>query len=47
MTIDDEIKEFLEYYEGVELPNPDHEPRRFAHYVKVFRYWKSQQQNAD
>ena len=44
--IEDEIKEFLEYYEGTELPNPEHEPRRFAYYVKMFRYWKSKQ-NAD
>ena len=41
MSIDDEIKEFLEYYEGYDLPHPEHEPRRFAFYVKMFRYWKS------
>lgn len=39
--IEDEIKEFLEYYEGRQLPNPEQEPIRFAFYVKMFRYWKS------
>lgn len=43
MNVDDEIKEFLEYYEGYDLPHPEHEPRRFAYYVKLFRYWKSKQ----
>jgi hypothetical protein len=38
--IDEEIKEFLEYYEGYDLPSPEHEPIRFAHYVRVFRYHK-------
>jgi hypothetical protein len=38
--VDKEIKEFLEYYEGYDLPNPEHEPIRFAHYVRAFRYHK-------
>lgn len=27
-----------EYFDG-ELPDPDHEPRRFAYYVKLYRYY--------
>ena len=38
-----EIEEFLEYYKDTDLPNPEHEPRRFAYYVLMFRYWKSKQ----
>jgi len=43
--IDEEIKEFLEYYDGYELPSPEHEPIRFAHWVNVFRYYKSKLSN--
>lgn len=38
---DKEIKEFLEYYKGYELPNPEHEPIQFAAWVRNFRYHKS------
>ena len=44
--IEKEIEEFLEYFKDSELPNPEHEPIRFAYYVRMFRYWKSKQ-NAD
>jgi hypothetical protein len=27
---------------GDKLPNPEHEPIRFAYYVKMFRYLKAQ-----
>jgi hypothetical protein len=39
--VDKEIKEFLEYYEGYDIPNPEHEPIRFAHWVRVFKYYRS------
>lgn len=37
-------KEILEFYNdmcehyGDSMPNPEHEPRRFAFYVKLFKY---------
>jgi hypothetical protein len=34
-----EMEEFLEYF-GDDVPHPEHEPRRFAYYVKLFRYHK-------
>ena len=39
--IENEIKEFLEYYQGKEIPSPEHEPIRFAAWVRDFRYAKS------
>lgn len=39
--VDKEIKEFLEYYKGYDLPSPEHEPIRFAHWVRVFKYYRS------
>lgn len=41
MTDEEVLKmyeDMLEYFG--ELPNPEHEPRRFAHCVKVYRYYK-------
>ena len=41
MTDEEVLKmyeDMLEYFG--ELPNPEHEPRRFAHYVKVYKYYK-------
>jgi hypothetical protein len=41
MTDDEVLKmynEMLEYF-GT-LPNPEQEPRRFAYYVKLYRYYK-------
>ena len=40
---DDEIIAFYEEmvdHFGKDLPNPEHEPRRFAYYVKLLRYYK-------
>lgn len=34
-----EIEEFCEMFPNA--PNPEHEPKRFAWYVKLFRYFKS------
>ena len=42
MTDEEIIKmyeEMVEYF-GT-LPNPEHEPRRFAYFVKIFKYYKS------
>ena len=41
MTDEEVLKmyeDMLEYFG--ELPNPEHEPIRFRHYVKVYRYYK-------
>ncbi len=35
----DFVKEMEEHFG--ELPNPEHEPRRFAYYIKIFKYYKS------
>jgi len=31
--------ELLDHFEG-RLPNPEHEPKRFAFFVKMFKYYK-------
>lgn len=40
---DEEIQkmyeEMCEYY-GDDMPNPEQEPLRFAHYVKLWKYYK-------
>jgi len=44
MTDEEAIKfyeEMLAWYG--ELPNPDHEPIRFANCVKLFKYYKNRQ----
>ena len=33
--------DMVEYF-GV-LPNPDHEPIRFAYYVRLYKYYKERQ----
>jgi len=38
MTIEEEIQAFLEHYD-YDVPSPEHEPIRFAHYVKAWRYY--------
>jgi hypothetical protein len=45
MTDDEVLKlynEMVEYY-GDALPNFEHEPIRFAYYVRNFNYYKSRQ----
>lgn len=39
-TLEKEINEFLEFYADKPLPNPEHEPIRFAAWVRNFRYYK-------
>lgn len=44
---DDEIIAFYEEmisHFGDQLPNPEHEPRRFAMCVKLLRYYKEQRE---
>lgn len=42
MTDEEVVKVYQEMREMFgSLPNPEHEPIRFAHYVKLYRYYKS------
>jgi hypothetical protein len=34
----------VEYF-GDDLPDPEHEPIRFAHFYKVFKYYNSMEQH--
>ena len=34
-----EIKEFIDYF-GDALPNPEHYPMCFMHYVKLWKFYK-------
>jgi hypothetical protein len=44
-SIDDEtIKEFLEYYSGTSIPDPEHYPKRFEFMVKTFFHSKKMQE---
>ena len=41
-------EEVLKMYDDMvehfgELPNPDHEPIRFAYYVRLYKYYKERQ----
>lgn len=36
---DSEIKRFIEYF-GESLPNPEHSPKQFMFYVKMFKHYK-------
>ena len=44
-------EEILKFYEelvewfGDSLANFEHEPRRFAHQIKLYRYYKARKQN--
>ena len=39
MTVEEQIEEFLRMY-GDRLPNPEHCPREFEYYVKLYKYVK-------
>jgi hypothetical protein len=41
---DEEIMAFLEHYNH-NIPDPIHEPKRFAMFVKMWRYYNDTQQN--
>ena len=40
---DEQIKEFLEMFKHYDLPNPEHYPRCFAYYVKLYKFYKSRE----
>lgn len=42
MTDEEILKAYEEMVErwGDALPNPEHEPRRFAYFVKLYNYYK-------
>ena len=46
MTIEEEIQAFLEHYD-YDVPNPEHEPKRFAYYVKMWRYYISKRNGGE
>ena len=35
-----EVEEFLEYF-GDKLPDPEHEPKKFEWFVKVWKFYQS------
>jgi hypothetical protein len=37
-TIEEQIEDFIQHYGEDNIPHPVHEPIRFAHYVKVWKY---------
>jgi hypothetical protein len=39
MTVEEQIEEFLKMY-GNRLPNPEHCPKEFEYYVKLYKYVK-------
>ena len=41
--IDEEIKEFLEMFKNYDIPNPEHYPKCFAYYVKLYKFYKSRE----
>lgn len=34
------LEDLLEFYDN-DLPNPDQEPIRFAHYIKLYKYYRA------
>jgi len=39
MTVEEQIEEFLKMY-GDRLPNPEHCPKEFEYYVRLYKYVK-------
>jgi hypothetical protein len=39
MTVEEQMKEFLEMYGDI-LPDPDHCPKEYEYYVKLYKYIK-------
>lgn len=37
------IKEFLEYYSGTSIPDPEQYPKRFKFMIEAFLYHKSRE----
>lgn len=47
MITDEQLAEILREMEemfSLPLPHPEHEPRRFEYYVKLYKYYKSRQE---
>ena len=44
MTIEKEIKDFLKYYSN-KVPNPIHEPIRFAYFILTYKFYKERSKN--
>lgn len=38
MTVDEKIQSFLHHF-NYDVPNPEHEPIRFAYYLKLWKYY--------
>lgn len=38
-------EDMLRYFE--KLPNPEHEPISFAHYVKLYKFYKQRESNSN
>ena len=40
---DEELKQVLEEMRTMlgDLPNPEHEPKRFTYYVKLYKFYKN------
>ena len=46
MTDEEALKKYNDMLEHFgTLPNPEHEPRQFAHYVKLYNYYNERKQN--
>lgn len=46
--VDDEtIKEFLEYYSGTSIPDPEQYPRRFKFMIETFLHHKNMRAEND
>lgn len=43
MNTDQEIQEFIDMF-GDSLPDPEHYPRTFAYFVRLYRFQKAIQQ---
>lgn len=40
MTVEEQIEAFLKHFD-YDVPNPEHEPKRFEYYVRLWRYYVS------
>ena len=39
MTYEEMIEDFLKFY-NYNVPNPDHQPRIFEYYVRMYRFFR-------
>ena len=47
MTDEEALKKYADlmiFYNGKSIPDPENEPIRFAHYVKLFNYYTQQKE---